>query len=156
MHILGGCRLEKGGNHPKPNLSEFFHRMSGFKNYKFYNFRKKFFFTPPYYTTILFVDDIFFLRGIANPPKILLGGPRYWSYRIFSFYQKSVEVGSDKISGVLLKVDERILWIQKQEQACNKFYMLNQTAGGVTEIHGNLRIFNKLVRRELFFALVSW
>ena len=45
--ILGGCRLENGGNPQKTNFRQVLDHLSGFKNYTFFDFQKKFFSLHP-------------------------------------------------------------------------------------------------------------
>ena len=46
-YIWGGCRLENGGNPPKTNFKQVLDHLSGFENYTFFDFQKKFFSLHP-------------------------------------------------------------------------------------------------------------
>ena len=46
-YIWGGCQLENGGNSPKTNFKQVLDHLSGFENYTFFNFQKKFFSLHP-------------------------------------------------------------------------------------------------------------
>ena len=52
-YIWGSCRLEIGGNPPKTNFKQVLNNLSGFENYTFFDFQKKFFSLHPN------VDDTF-------------------------------------------------------------------------------------------------
>ena len=52
-YIWGGCRLENGGNPPQTNLKQVLNHLSGFENFTFFDFQKKFFSLHP----IIYIDS---------------------------------------------------------------------------------------------------
>ena len=44
---MGGCRLENAGNPQKTNFKQVLDHLSGFENYTFFDFQKKFFSLHP-------------------------------------------------------------------------------------------------------------